>query len=229
MSRPPLKLAVFDCDGTIVDSRKLIVEGMVRSFAAHDLPIPSSRAVMDLVGLPLRDVLVSLSPSTLPARALDALADTYSRTFVSMHGDPEWRPPMYPGTVAMLLDLVDRHGALLGIATGKSRRGLVRTMTDFDEQLVFATTWTADDGPGKPNPAILEEAMRDVGVGPDECVMVGDTTFDIEMGHNAGMKTVAVPWGNHTRDRLLKAQPNILVESWDEFISWLDANFSVWR
>jgi phosphoglycolate phosphatase len=224
-SQAPLKLAIFDCDGTLVDSRALIVEGMRRSFAERELAIPTDREVMNLVGLPLRVVLQKLANDINEAE-LDALTDSYRRHFVGLHESDDWRPPLYPDTDTMLDQLVDDMGSLLGIATGKSRKGLVRTLSDCQLSERFATTWTADDGPAKPNPTILEAAMDAVGAYPEECLIVGDTTFDLDMGRNAGMRTVGVPWGNHTVDQLAESQPDLLIESWSEFLAWTRSEYA---
>lgn len=224
-SQPPLKLAIFDCDGTIVDSRAMIVEGMRRSFAEQQLAIPGDRAVMDLVGLPLRDVLQMLA-GDIEIEPLDRLTESYRQHFITLHNDAEWKPPLYPGTEKMLEQLVEQHRCLLGIATGKSRRGLDRTLADEAFSVTFATTWTADDGPAKPNPTILEAAMDEVGAYPEQCIMVGDTTFDIDMGNNAGIKTIAVPWGNHTLEQLRASNPDVIIESWDDLVAWCGEHFA---
>jgi phosphoglycolate phosphatase len=191
----PLKLIVFDLDGTLVDSQHVIVATMRAAFAAYDLPAPSAESVRRIVGLPLVDGVARLAPDLDPPRhtaLAQAYRDGYQPTLARSAGTDH----LFPGVRAMLDDLC-AAGFRLGIATGKSQRGLRATLERHDLLDRFTTLQTGDVPPGKPHPAMLLRAIEDAAVRPSETAMIGDTTYDIDMARAAGALPIGVAWGYH--------------------------------
>ena len=199
----PLRLALFDCDGTLVDSQHGILAAMREAWTACDLPDPDPAAVRGVVGLPLDDAVARLLPDTGPATR-KAVVDGYRQAFFRNRQSADYEEPLYDGAVAAL-DALEAAGVLLGIATGKSRRGLRATLAHHGLSERFVTIQTADDGPGKPNPHMVERAMAETGADPAGVVVIGDTVFDIQMARAAGVAALGVAWGYHPADALLAA------------------------
>ncbi|MBE7217465.1 MAG: HAD-IA family hydrolase [Caulobacteraceae bacterium] len=193
MSAP---LAVFDVDGTLVDSREAIQAAMTRGFGGAGLSPPPYADTRRIVGLSLPEALRTLAPA-LDAAALDRVADAYRTAWRDMHADPGFHEPLYPGA-ADLLEHLSAAGWRLAMATGKSRRGVETIVRMHHWEDVFASTHCADDGPGKPHPAMLEAALAAAGARPRDAVMIGDTAFDMHMARAAGVRAVGVTWGFHT-------------------------------
>jgi len=188
-----LKLAIWDMDGTIVDSREVIQTAMVRSFEALDLPPPPYEETRKTIGLGLAEACQILAP-TVSGAQLDALVDSYRQSFVKLRAEGEGFEPLYDGAMETLKRLSE-EGWLLGIATGKARRGIDAFFEQHGLRDLFDTTWCADDGPGKPHPFMCEQAMAALGVEPDQSLIIGDAVHDIRMGLNAGIHTMGVSWG----------------------------------
>jgi len=201
MSQP--RLAVFDCDGTLVDSQHNIVAAMAAAWRAHGMEPLEAPAVCRVVGLPLLDAIAGLHPEGSNEIHL-SLTEHYKTAFHSLRQAPDHHEPLYPGAVEAL-DALEAAGWLLAVATGKSRRGLVATLQRHDLEGRFLTLKTADDGPGKPHPHMLLEAMAEAGVDANSTLMVGDTVFDIEMARNANARSIGVSWGYHDPDELRAA------------------------
>ena len=198
-----IRLVVFDCDGTLVDSQHAIVEAMTQAFAGHSLPLPDAESVRRVVGLALPEAVARL----MPAHAMDqtnSVSDAYKDAFTGIRARPDHDEPLYPGTREALKLLLE-SGAILGVATGKSRRGLQRVLEVHGLRDSFITLKTADDGPGKPNPRILLDAMAETGATPESTVMIGDTTYDIEMAVQARALSIGVAWGYHPSNELTAA------------------------
>lgn len=217
-----LRLAVFDMDGTLIDSKIQIIEAMGRGFASAGLPRPSDDAVLSIVGLSLPEAMRVLVPGA-PEDLVADLAAAYKAGFVALRAESggEAQAPMYPGARAVLDRLARRDEVLLGVATGKAKRGLDHAIAAHDLHGIFHTQQTADGHPSKPNPSMLLACMRDAGTEPRAGVMIGDTEFDIAMGRAAGMATVAVSWGYHPADRLRDA--DVLIDHFDQLDDALDA------
>jgi phosphoglycolate phosphatase len=204
----PVRLAVFDCDGTLIDSQGIVVAAMQAAFEAEGLDVPEAPSVRHVVGLPLVDAIRRLAPGAPDA---ERLAERYRAAYGDRFGLPEFQEPLFAGATAAL-DALAGAGYVLGIATGKGRRGLTRLLDRHGLTARFATLQTADDGPGKPSPDMLLRAMAETTAAPATTVMIGDTTYDIHMAHNAGVPSIGVAWGYHPASDLLAAGAAHLVE-----------------
>ncbi|WP_394648866.1 HAD-IA family hydrolase [uncultured Sphingomonas sp.] len=199
-----IRLAVFDCDGTLVDSQANICAAMERAFAALGLPAPPRPAIRAIVGLSLVEAMALLAPALPPATHV-ALADTYKAIFRGMREDGELdAEPLYDGLVAAL-DVLAADGWRFGVATGKSDRGLAHVLAMHGLADRFVTLQTADRHPSKPDPAMLRAAMARAGALPHMTAMIGDTTFDMAMARAAGVRAVGVTWGYHREEALWRA------------------------
>lgn len=209
------RLVIFDCDGTLVDSQHLIAAAMVETFAAVGLAAPPTEVVRRVVGLRLDEAIARLLPESHVERA-EALAETYKAAFHRLRADPATpQDPLYPAARETLTALA-ASDYLLGVATGKSRRGLRLTLERHGLADLFVTLQTADDAPGKPDPTMVRQAMVEAGVAPHETVVIGDTVFDMLMAANAGVRALGVAWGYHEPAELKEAGALGLIERFDE-------------
>lgn len=205
-----VKLVVFDIDGTLVDSQHLIVEAQARAFAEHGMTAPQRKEALSVVGLSLPEAFRRLVGDAGP---IAELSESYRRAFQALRIDPNYEEPLFPGMGELLSQLHARNDVRLGIATGKSRRGVNHIIAKYGWEGWFATMQTADDAPSKPDPAMLLQAMEEVGVRPAMTVMIGDTTYDMMMARSAGAAAVGVAWGYHPPGALFGAGAVTVVES----------------
>lgn len=208
-----VRLIVFDVDGTLVDSQVQILDSMSLAFEAAGLPMPSRAEALSVVGLSLPIALARLMPQ-VPGADRARMLDAYKTGFSSNRKHAP--SPLYPGARQALERLADRPEVLLGVATGKSRRGLDRLLGEHDLGRFFVTTQVADDHPSKPDPSMLMAALRETGALAQSAVMIGDTTFDMEMGRAAGFRTIGVTWGYHPADALAAAGADCLIADFEE-------------
>ena len=207
-----MKLAVFDCDGTLVDSQAAIVMIMNQAFAAEGFAVPTDLAIRRTIGLPLADAMAMLAPGAAAAR-VRRLTEGYrdiARTVQLKHDHHE---PLFEGT-RETLDRLAEAGWMLAGATGKGRRGLIATLTRHDLLERFLSLHTADDGPGKPDPTMLRNAMAFAGVQAADTVMIGDTSFDMRMAANAGVRGLGVVWGYHPREELMASGAHAVADTY---------------
>ena len=207
-----MKLIVFDVDGTLVDSEDLIVAAQRAAFLAHGLEPPTRERSLSIVGLSLVQAMRVLVPDG-PA---ESLAEGYKTAFQRLRADPAYREPLFPGAAELLAELSGRDEVVLGIATGKSRRGVAHLLARHGWERVFATIQTADDHPSKPHPAMLEQALAETGAAPRDSVMIGDSTFDMAMARAAGIGAVGVSWGYHRPEALRETGAEAIVGSYRE-------------
>ncbi len=214
------RLIVFDFDGTLVDSLRFIVTAMTRAFEDQGFPAPAPEAVRRIVGLRLEAAAARLlsgsqDPDPQHLATAERIAAAYRVAFQDMRARNLVDEPLFPG-VRETLALLNQSEVCLGIATGKSRRGLVSSLERHDLSELFVTLQTADDGPGKPHPEILHRAMSEVGAEPEETVMIGDTSYDMEMAVNAGVRALGVAWGYHGAEELRASGAAHVVESFPD-------------
>lgn len=199
-----IRLAVFDCDGTLVDSQANICRAMELAFASASLPPPTRPAVRSIVGLSLVEAVARLVPDAEP-QLHGAVAESYKEHFRAMRARGGLADePLFDGVAEAIEQLADA-GWLLGVATGKSDRGLALILEHHKLTHHFMTLQTADRHPSKPHPAMLQAAMAEAGALPQDTVMIGDTSFDITMAVAGGTHAIGVAWGYHTADELVAA------------------------
>lgn len=194
------KLAVFDCDGTLVDGQAGICEAMDIAFSHAGLPAPDRRNVRRIVGLSLPQAIRTLAPGSDPARQ-EAAVNAYKDAYRASRIEGRLEEPLFAGITA-LLDQLRGAGWLLAVATGKSDRGLQSCLANHGISQHFITLQTADRHPSKPHPAMLEAALADAQTQPENAVMIGDTSFDMDMACAAGVRALGVDWGYHTAQEL---------------------------
>jgi len=196
-----LKLIIFDVDGTLVDSQANIVAAMEFAFARADIDLPDRDVLLSIVGLSLPEAMSKLCPQAGPAE-IDALVDGYRASYAELRIKMKDPAPFYPYANDVLNALSSREEVLLGMATGKSRRGVRHIIDAHHLDGIFATTQTADSHPSKPHPSMLMHAMAEAGVDAADTIMIGDTTYDMEMAGNAGIAGIGVSWGYHSTSAL---------------------------
>ena len=216
-----LRLVIFDCDGTLVDSQRTIIDAMSSSFMQLGLASPTNDEIRRVVGLSLHDSVIQLYPGGTDVEH-EELISGYRSAFFKMRSAPDHEEPLYPGVVA-ILDHIEREGIMAGVATGKSLPGLQATLARHAIQDRFITLQTADKNLGKPHPEMVQRAMAEAGVKPQHTMVVGDTTYDIEMGRSAGAYTVGVSWGYHPAEELHAAGAHAVIDEFQELsglFSW---------
>lgn len=214
------RLALFDCDGTLVDSQAAICRAMDESFAMVGLAPPDRHATRRIVGLSLLEAMRALLPDAEHDLHL-ALTDHYKRAFQRHRADGLVEEPLFEG-IADALERLQAAGWLLGVATGKSDRGLALCLERHGLTARFVTLQTADRHPSKPHPAMLEAAMADAGAAPETTVMIGDTSFDMMMAVKGGAHALGVDWGYHTGDELRAAGALDVLAHARELPGWME-------
>jgi phosphoglycolate phosphatase len=198
-----VRLAVFDCDGTLVDGQAGVCNAMDAAFAAAGLPLPNRHQVRRIVGLSLPQAIRLLAPQADEARR-EAIDAAYREAFRSARESGQLVEPLYDGIAELVEDLAGA-GWTLGIATGKSDRGLAHMLATHGLTHRFVTLQTADRHPSKPHPAMLEAALAEAMVDATQAVMIGDTQYDMAMAVNAGVRAIGVDWGYHSAAELREA------------------------
>jgi phosphoglycolate phosphatase len=206
-----IKLCVFDCDGTLVDSQHSIVACMTAAFAAHGYAEPTSEAVRRVVGLPLQVAVAELLSDDDEATC-GRIAESYRDTFADLRRRGGMAEPLYPGVLEGLA-AIERAGWLLGMATGKSQRGALATLAGHGLHQRFVTLQTPDVAVGKPAPDMMLRAMAETGAAPGATVMIGDTSYDILMARSAGTLAIGVAWGYHDEDELWSSGADVVVHA----------------
>lgn len=210
--RHRFSLIVFDYDGTVVDSQHMIVRAMSEGFAAAGLAPPDPQKVLRGVGLSLEQACAILLPDPGDTAMTARVAAGYRKAALALRTGPEHYEPLYPGAREVLMQL-DQGEVVLGIATGKSQRGLLASLENHGLRRHFLTLQTADMAAGKPDPEMLHRAMSDAGTAPHETVLIGDTSYDMEMAGNAGVTAIGVAWGYHESDELRQAGAAAIAET----------------
>ncbi len=215
-----MKLVVFDVDGTLVDSRAILKQASDAASHALGLTPPPYDELRQIVGLNLAEGLAQLAPEQ-PPEVMEKLVGYYKSSFGDLHRQPGFTEPLYPGA-ADLLDRLKDEGWRIAMATGKSRRGVNMIVEMHAWADLFDSTHCADDGPGKPHPAMLLEAMRALEADPACTIMVGDTAHDIGMARAAGVRAVGVTWGFHTRAEIEASGADVVLDTFEALAEELD-------
>lgn len=192
-----IKLAIFDCDGTLVDSGATIRSALEQAFDAHGLVCPPIEVTRKVIGLSLMESMATLVPDGDHA----ALTQTYKDAFFAMRGAGRVEEPLFDGIV-QLLDVLEADEWLLGVATGKSDRGLRHCLESHGLGSRFVTLQTADRNPSKPHPAMALAAMAEAGAEPGQTVFIGDTGWDMGCARGAGVGAIGAGWGYHEVEEL---------------------------
>ena len=214
------KLAIFDCDGTLVDSGAAIRAALELAFGAHGLECPPLEVTRKVIGLSLMESMERLAPDGDHA----ALTQSYKEAFFAMRGAGRVEEPLFDGIVE-LLDRLQADGWLLGVATGKSDRGLKFCLEGHGLGGRFVTLQTADRNPSKPHPAMALAAMAEAGAEPGQTIFVGDTGWDMGCARSAGAGAIGAGWGYHEVEELTASgahnvamEPSGVVELADAWI-----------
>jgi len=198
------RLVIFDCDGTLVDSQHHIADAMSAAFRAVGIAAPARSAIAQIIGLSLDQAVIHLLPEADTATH-HKMAEAFTQYYRASHGDnPQAAEPLYEGVADTLAEL-DGAGFLLAVATGNSDRGLYRILEAHDLKHHFISLQTASNNPSKPHPAMAFQAMRDAGVDAHQAIMIGDTTYDMQMAGAAKIAGLGIGWGYHSDDMLLGA------------------------
>lgn len=208
-----MKLIIFDCDGTIVDSQHAIVAAMNEAFRSHGLPAPQRSAVVGVVGLSLGEAVQRLLPVDDSA-VVHAVAESYKAAFAELRSRPDHDEPLFPGAREAIHRLAASPDVVLGVATGKSRRGVDVLFEREGLGAYFHTIQTADNHPSKPHPSMIERAIAETGSERGMTVMVGDTVFDVEMARYAGVGALGVAWGYHPPEALARAGAHEVIDDY---------------
>ena len=215
MPRQQFDLIVFDWDGTLMDSTAHIARSIQAACRDLGVPVPADDAARYVIGLGLRDALQIAAPSLDPVD-YPRLAERYRFHYLIKDAQTE----LFAGVRELLAELRG-EGYLLAVATGKSRVGLNRALDEVRLTSVFDGTRCADETFSKPHPAMLHELTRELGQDLGRTVMIGDTTHDLQMATNAGAAGVAVTYGAHSVDALVKLEPRFVADSVGALADWL--------
>lgn len=219
------KLVIFDCDGTLVDSQHMICAAMQQAFLDHRIDCPPRDKLLSIVGLSLVEAFERLGERA-PGFPVETLVERYKAAFFAMRAAQTEMEPLFPGVREGIEALAARPDMLLGIATGKSQRGVRMVLGHHGLLDRFHTIKTADDAPSKPHPGMVLEAMREAGCLPGDTVVIGDTSYDIEMARAAGASAIGVAWGYHPVADLHMAGAHQVIEEFSSLLPALDGLWS---
>jgi len=210
-----MRLIMFDMDGTLIDTQALISEHMGAAFASLNLPPPAPAEIRSIIGLSL-PVAVGVLAKTKDVDLIEGLVGQYRSLYkASLEHDVD-REPLYPGARDAIDRLKQRPDNILGVATGKGLSGVTRILGNHGITGHFVTLQTPDHNPSKPHPGMLLRAMAETGAEPASTVMVGDTTYDMELARAAGCRAIGVTWGYHPAEDLLTAGAGTLIHDYSE-------------
>jgi phosphoglycolate phosphatase len=213
-----VKLMIFDFDGTLVDSRKLIIEAHRVVFGQFGFAVPPEDESLSLIGMSLELVLLQLAGPDAPVAEMVA---TYQHLLPLLRADPAYADVPFGGAAELLAALAAHGDVRLGIATGHVSHAVAPALRRFGWQNHFCTVQTADKAPSKPHPGMVLQALREAGADAKDAIMIGDTAFDMDMARAAGVEGVAVAWGYHRPDRLQDAGASRVVNDMTELRDFL--------
>ncbi len=211
-----IALVIFDWDGTVVDSTPTITQAIREACRDIGLSVPAEQDASYVIGLGLQDALSRVAPNLSSAQQA-ALTERFRYHYLSR--DQSLRP--FPGMTS-LFEGLRQAGLPLAVATGKSRVGLERAFDATQTRHYFDTSRCADESDPKPQPTMVLEICEELGISPSASLVVGDTTHDIGMAHSAGARAVAVTYGAHPVETLMRAEPMHTVHSVNELQQWME-------
>jgi phosphoglycolate phosphatase len=222
-----LKLVIFDCDGTLVDSQHMILAAMHEVYGIHGIAVPDRETLLSVIGLSLPQAFEKLGNGAA-SFPVASLCDGYRASFQAMRAAQKHHlEPLYPGAADAVRSLARRDDIVLGIATGKSQRGVRAVLARHGLLEHFITIKTADDAPSKPHPGMVLDAMREAGIGAADTVVIGDTAFDIAMARAAGAPAIGVSWGYHPGDSLRAAGAFAVIDDFAALPGTLDTMWTL--
>ncbi|WEX78718.1 HAD-IA family hydrolase [Sinorhizobium numidicum] len=219
-----MKLVLFDCDGTLVDSAGLIHEVMARTFEAFDRPRPTSDATKAIIGLTLDIAIARLLGQDHVDNRATAMTAHYKAIFGSVRGEQDFHELLFPGIAEMMQSLTARDELLIGAVTGKSRQGLTHIAATHGFDKIFFVSRTADDCPSKPHPAMVMECCAEAGVDPKDTIVIGDAIYDMQMAKAAGADALGVAWGYASMRELTEAGADHIARVPADIIEWMERN-----
>lgn len=196
---------IFDWDGTVMDSAAKIIACMQHAASVCQLPVPTDKDVAHIIGISLAPAIGQLFSLTNTAK-IQQVVDAYKHAFLAVDNTP---CPLFKGALDLFSQL--QPHVSLAVATGKARRGLERAWTATDTKHFFIDSCTADEAQSKPHPDMLEQILARQGLTPAQCLMVGDTTYDMQMAQAIGMDRVGVDYGVHHPEQLIQHQPKGII------------------
>ena len=215
------RLAVFDCDGTLVDSGATIYAALTKSLEQRGISVPPPNVARRVIGLSLVEAMATLLPDASREQHVELAAD-YKRAFMGLRAAGEVAEPLFEG-VLELLDALEADGWLLAVATGKSDRGLNHCLEHHGIHARFVSLQTADRHPSKPHPSMVEKAILDAGASPETTIVIGDTSFDMAMAVAAGATAIGAAWGYHEPQELIEAGAIVVAERPIEILHFIES------
>jgi phosphoglycolate phosphatase len=200
-----MKLVLFDCDGTLIDSASLIHETMRRTFTHFGKPEPKVEDTKAIIGLTLDIAIARMQGREHVGREEIDMTAYYKSLFAVVRKDLNFKEPLFAGVRPLIEAIGPREDLLIGAVTGKSRRGLRLVMETHGFDRWFVVSRTADDRPSKPHPAMVTECCDETGMNPADAIVIGDAVYDMQMAKAAGARAVGVAWGYASVDELLAA------------------------
>lgn len=217
-----MRLVVFDCDGTLVDSQQTIVSATTEAFEIVGVPVPARPDILSAVGLPIEVAMRRHAPAADDDQ-IDEILTLYRAAHIRMSQQSDRGQVLFDGMKAIIEKLGQEAQTRLGIVTMKSRRGLNRVVDAYDIRSYFSTLKSADDGPGKPAPDLLLDAMAACDVSAAQTIMIGDTSFDMLMAKAAGVFAIGVGWGYQSVEEIVEAGADAIAEHPDQLAQLLES------
>ena len=211
-------LIIFDWDGTLVDSSQIIVDSIQAASVDAGLPMPSAASSRSIIGLSLRNAILTLFPQITEPQ-LQVLVERYGHYFHTR----DHEIPLFEGVPEVLAELGEA-GFMLAVATGKGRRGLNHAMQTSGLEPHFIASRCADECHSKPHPQMLQELMDELGAQPERTLMIGDTSYDLQMARNADVDSLAVTFGAQPLESLLPHAPLAVFDRFTDLHAWLKQN-----
>jgi phosphoglycolate phosphatase len=219
-----MKLVLFDCDGTLVDSAGLIHEVMARTFEDFGLARVTLDATKSIIGLTLDIAIALLMHQPHVDDRAQAMTAHYKKIYGGIRAEMNFREPLFPGIAELISTLSTRDQLLLGAVTGKSRRGLDQICASHGYEKTFFVSRTADDCPSKPHPAMVTECCAEAEIDARDTVVIGDAIYDMQMAKSAGAAAIGVAWGYASVADLVEAGADHIARTPRDILDWMETH-----